>query len=76
MGVDGVSACDYIYEADEKTKNHCEFVKGKSYVYQNNLNILPVFPKVSLSYFKFKKVIVQTFSGDGNGSLGFKRPSN
>lgn len=49
LGVDGVSACDYIYEADEKTKNHCKFVKDKSYIYINNLNILPVFPKVSLS---------------------------
>lgn len=48
LGMDGASACDSIYEADEKTKNQCNFVEGKSYIYQNALNILPVFPKVRL----------------------------
>ncbi|XP_066139192.1 NPC intracellular cholesterol transporter 2-like [Euwallacea fornicatus] len=47
IGVDGTSACDFIYELDEKTKiGNCNLVKGKPYVYIDSVDILPMFPKI------------------------------
>ncbi|XP_019771017.1 NPC intracellular cholesterol transporter 2 [Dendroctonus ponderosae] len=46
VGVDGTTACDKIYEEDEKTKNNCQFQKGKSYVFKNTIDVLQIYPRV------------------------------
>ncbi|XP_050295442.1 NPC intracellular cholesterol transporter 2 isoform X3 [Anthonomus grandis grandis] len=44
IGVDGTSACDKVYEEDEKTKNNCQFEKGKTYVFKDAIDVLQVYP--------------------------------
>lgn len=48
VGVDGVSACDFIYEADGVTKTPCPLEANKEYIYKNEFKIHEIYPKVSL----------------------------
>ncbi|XP_030764221.1 NPC intracellular cholesterol transporter 2 [Sitophilus oryzae] len=46
VGVDGTSVCDKIYEEDGTTKNNCQFEKGKTYVYKNEIDVLQIYPRI------------------------------
>lgn len=47
VGVDGQSACDFIFE-ENGTKTRCPLKKGKTYVYKNSFKVLEVYPRIQL----------------------------
>lgn len=53
IGVDGSEACGNIYTADGKTKADCPLKAGTEYVYKNAIDVLEIYPRVSLLLRKF-----------------------
>lgn len=50
VGVDGTDACSKIYEEDGTTKAGCNFEKGKTYVFKDNIDVLQIYPRVSIYF--------------------------
>ncbi|XP_019866020.1 NPC intracellular cholesterol transporter 2 homolog a [Aethina tumida] len=46
VGVDGVDACNNIYEQDGTTKAKCPLAAGKEYIYKNTIDVLQIYPSV------------------------------
>ncbi|CAG9761856.1 unnamed protein product [Ceutorhynchus assimilis] len=70
IGVDGTNACDKIYEEDEKTKNNCQFQKGKTYVFKDSIDVLQIYPRL--------KTVVHwslTDSESGKDAICFEVPA-
>lgn len=59
VGVDGVDACNNIYEQDGTTKAKCPLAAGKEYIYKNTIDVLQIYPSVSLVVPGISPVVVQ-----------------
>uniref|UniRef100_A0A8D8A7C1 Ecdysteroid-regulated 16 kDa protein n=1 Tax=Culex pipiens TaxID=7175 RepID=A0A8D8A7C1_CULPI len=49
IGVDGTSACDYIFAEDGETKLGCPLKAGVPVVYKREFPVLEIYPKMSLT---------------------------
>ncbi|XP_058813414.1 ecdysteroid-regulated 16 kDa protein [Topomyia yanbarensis] len=49
IGVDGTSACDYIFAEDGETKLGCPLKAGVPVVYRREFPVLEIYPKMSLT---------------------------
>lgn len=49
IGVDGTSACDYIFAEDGETKLGCPLKAGVPVVYKRSFPVLEIYPKMSLT---------------------------
>lgn len=49
VGVDGTSACDYIFAEDGTTKLGCPLKAGVPVVYRREFPVLEIYPKMSLT---------------------------
>lgn len=49
VGVDGTSACDFIFAEDGETKLGCPLKAGVPVVYKRSFPILEIYPKMSLT---------------------------
>lgn len=47
VGVDGISACDKVFQSDGTTKAPCPLKKGVEYLYKNSFPILEIYPRVN-----------------------------
>lgn len=47
IGVDGTSACDYIFDKNGK-KASCPLKKGESYTYKRGFNVLEAYPQIQV----------------------------
>jgi Niemann-Pick C2 protein len=48
IGVDGTDACPQIYDAEGEKKVGCPLKAGETYIYKNNINVLEIYPRVSI----------------------------
>lgn len=46
LGVDGMSVCDKIFNAEDGTKAECPLVAGTQYVYKDSFPVLAIYPSI------------------------------
>jgi Niemann-Pick C2 protein len=47
IGVDGVSACNNVFD-ESGNKASCPLQKGQTYIYRNSFKVLEIYPKIQL----------------------------